>query len=123
MKSLEELKKLRDQAQANLDLRKHKDGYRVVVGMATCGIAAGARPILAKFVEEVANRKLDNVVVTQVGCIGECALEPVVEVYDKDGKRTTYGLVTLKDVDAIIEQHILGGQEIDAKKLENLKAK
>ena len=81
MKSLEELKKLREQAQANLELRKQKDGYRVIVGMATCGIAAGARPVLAKFVEEVASRKLDSVTVTQVGCIGECALEPIVENY------------------------------------------
>lgn len=123
MKSLDELKKLREEAASQLSLRKMKEGYRVVVGMATCGIAAGARPVLTKFVEEVANRKLSNVTVTQVGCIGECALEPVVEVYDKDGNRTTYGLVSVADVDTIIEEHILGGHEIEAKKLENLKAK
>ena len=122
MKSLEELKKLREQAQAKLDVRKLKDGYRVIVGMATCGIAAGARPVLAKFVEEVAARKLDSVTVTQVGCIGECALEPIVEVIDKDDKRTIYGLVKVEDVNEIIEKHLIGGQVIETKTLEYLKA-
>ena len=122
MKSLEELKKLREQAQSSIDLRVLKDGYRIVVGMATCGIAAGARPILAKFVEEVANRKLENVTVTQVGCIGECALEPIVEVYDKDNNRTTYGLVTVEDVNKIIDEHVLGGKVIETKTLEYIKA-
>lgn len=122
MKSLEELKKLREAAQAGLELRKHKDGYRVVVGMATCGIAAGARPVLTKFVEEVANRKLDNVTVTQVGCIGECALEPIVEVIDKEGTHTVYGLVSVEDVNKIIEEHILGGRVIETKTLEYLKS-
>lgn len=122
MKSLEELKKLREQAQANLELRKQKDGYRVIVGMATCGIAAGARPVLAKFVEEVASRKLDSVTVTQVGCIGECALEPIVEVIDKNDKRTIYGLVKVEDVNTIIEEHLIGGKVIETKTLEYLKA-
>lgn len=122
MKSLEELKKLREAAQAGLDLRTQKNGYRIVVGMATCGIAAGARPILTKFVEEVANRKLEGVTVTQVGCIGECALEPIVEVVDKDGKHTVYGLVTTDDVDKIINEHVIGGKVIEQKTLEYLKA-
>ena len=122
MKSLEELKKLREQAQANLELRKQKDGYRVIVGMATCGIAAGARPVLAKFVEEVATRKLDSVTVTQVGCIGECALEPIVEVIDKNDKRTIYGLVKVEDVNTIIEEHLIGGKVVETKTLEYLKA-
>lgn len=122
MKSLEELKKLREQAQANLELRKQKDGYRVIVGMATCGIAAGARPVLAKFVEEVASRKLDSVTVTQVGCIGECALEPIVEVIDKNDKRTIYGLVKVEDVNTIIEEHLFGGKVVETKTLEYLKA-
>ena len=122
MKSLEELKKLRETAQAGLDLRKQKDGFRIVVGMATCGIAAGARPVLTKFVEEVANRNLTNVTVTQVGCIGECALEPIVEVTDKDGNHTVYGKVSVDDVNKILEEHILGGKVIETKTLEYLKA-
>lgn len=121
MKSLEELKKIREEASLNLSLREVKNGYRVVVGMATCGIAAGARPIMSKFLEEVAARKLENVVVTQVGCIGECALEPIVEVYDAEGVRTTYGKVNLDDVDAILINHIIGGKVFEKKRLENLK--
>lgn len=122
MKSLEELKKLREAAQSSLDLRTLKDGYRIVVGMATCGIAAGARPVLTKFVEEVANRKIENVTVTQVGCIGECALEPIVEVVDKDGNRTIYGLVHVEDVEKILEEHIIGGKVLESKTLDYIKA-
>lgn len=121
MKSLDDLKKIRDEAAKNLTLRSVKGGKRIVVGMATCGITAGARPILTAFVEEVAKRKLPNIVVTQVGCIGECALEPIVEVYDEDGTRTTYGLVTLADVDRIIEEHLINGKIIEEKTLAMLK--
>lgn len=121
MKSLEDLKKIRDEAAKNLSLRSVKGGKRVVVGMATCGITAGARPVLAAFVEEVAKRNLPNVVVTQVGCIGECALEPIVEVYDEDGKRTTYGLVEVADVEHIIEEHLIKGNIIQEKTIEELK--
>ena len=112
MKSLEELKKLREQAQANLELRKQKDGYRVIVGMATCGIAAGARPVLAKFVEEVASRKLDSVTVTQVGCIGECALEPIVEVIDKDGNKVTYVKMDPDKAIRVVTEHIVNGNVV-----------
>ena len=82
MKSLEELKALRESMQSKMNLRKEdSDTIRVVVGMATCGIAAGARPVLNAFVEEVGKRNLKNVQVTQTGCIGVCRLEPIVEVY------------------------------------------
>ena len=96
MKSLEELKAIRDRAKANVHLRKENspDNIRVVVGMATCGIAAGARPVLAAFTEEVAKRGLENVMVTQTGCIGLCQYEPIVEVYQPDGKVTTYVKMT-----------------------------
>ena len=74
MKSLEELKAIRDRARVSVHLRKENspDSIRVVVGMATCGIAAGARPVLAAFTEEVNKRGLQNVMVTQTGCIGLC---------------------------------------------------
>jgi len=121
MLSLKELKKLKENAQPGLKLRKYKEGYQVVVGMATCGISAGARTILTKFVEEVANKGLENVTILQKGCIGECALEPIVEVIDPSGNSTTYGLVTPKDVLTIIEEHIIGGKIIEAKTIENLK--
>lgn len=121
MKSLAELKKIREEAANKINLRTAKDGYRVAVGMATCGITAGARPVLAAFVEMVAEKGLDNVTVTQVGCLGECALEPVVEVFDADGGRTTYVEVHVDDVKTIVEQHLIGGKVVTEKTLEVIK--
>ena len=82
MKSLAELQAIRDKMRKQMDVRESTDDrIRVVVGMATCGIAAGARPVLNAFLEEIAKRELTNVSVTQTGCIGVCRLEPIVEVY------------------------------------------
>ena len=95
MKSLAELKAIRDKARAQVSLREKSDNsIRVLVGMATCGIAAGARPVLTAMVDEVAKRHLENVVVTQTGCIGICQYEPVVEVVTPDGEKTTYVKMT-----------------------------
>lgn len=107
MKTLEDLKKIRDEASKKLTLRDVEDGYRVVVGMATCGITAGARQVLNAIVDEVVRLELKNVLVTQVGCMGECALEPIVEVYNKAGERTTYCKVKPEDAKRIINDHIL----------------
>ena len=115
MKSLEELKAIRDRAKINVHLRKENspDNIRVVVGMATCGIAAGARPVLAAFTEEVAKRGLQNVMVTQTGCIGLGQYEPIVEVYQPDGKVTTYVKMTPDKVDRIITEHLVNGKVVD----------
>ena len=113
MKSLEDLKRIREEAARKMQMRDKKEGYRVVVGMATFGITAGARPLLNKLVEEVADRKLDNVTVTQVGCMGECALEPIVEVYDPDGARSTYCKVDPAKAVRILEEHVIGGKVVD----------
>ena len=115
MKSLEELKAIRDRAKINVHLRTENspDNIRVVVGMATCGIAAGARPVLAAFTEEVAKRGLQNVMVTQTGCIGLCQYEPIVEVYQPDGKVTTYVKMTPDKVDRIITEHLVNGKVVD----------
>ena len=115
MKSLEELKAIRDRAKINVHLRKENspDNIRVVVGMATCGIAAGARPVLAAFTEEVAKRGLQNVMVTQTGCIGLCQYEPIVEVYQPDGKVSTYVKMTPDKVDRIITEHLVNGKVVD----------
>ncbi len=115
MKSLEELKAIRDRAKATVHLRKENslDNIRVVVGMATCGIAAGARPVLSTFSEEVAKRGLQNVMVTQTGCIGLCQYEPIVEVYEPDGKVTTYVKMTPDKVDRIITEHLVNGKVVD----------
>ncbi|MDD8048526.1 MAG: (2Fe-2S) ferredoxin domain-containing protein [Thomasclavelia sp.] len=86
--------------------------YRVVVGMATCGIAAGARPVLNTLVEEVAKSKLP-VKVLQTGCIGMCTLEPIVEVYDQDDNKTTYVLVNSEKAKEIVDKHLIHGEVID----------
>ena len=113
MKSLEDLMKIRDAAKNNMAMRSDdKQKYRVVVGMATCGIAAGARPVLNTLVEEVANQKLPATVL-QTGCIGMCTLEPIVEVFDRDENKTTYVLVDAKKAKEIAVRHLKNDEIID----------
>lgn len=113
MKSLEELKKIRYQAKERMAMRGQEDqDYRVVVGMATCGIAAGARPVLNAFVEEVAKAHL-AVTVMQTGCIGMCALEPIVEVFDKENQKTTYVLMDEKKAKDVVLRHLIHGEVIE----------
>lgn len=110
MKSLAELAKIREQAQNNIHLRKESEsGTRIVVGMATCGIASGARPVLNALVEEVAKRNLSDVAVTQTGCIGMCRLEPIVEVYRAGQEKVTYVKMTPEKAIKIINDHIVNG--------------
>ena len=113
MKSLEDLKKLRDQSLKNIEMRYMAGGgTRIQVGMGTCGIAAGARPVLNKFIEEIANHNLKNVVVTQVGCMGECAFEPIVEVIEHNGQKTTYAKVSARMAEEIVEEHLINGKRL-----------
>ena len=113
MKSLEELKALREQMQSKMNVRKDdSDTVRVVVGMATCGIAAGARPVLNAFLEEVNKRGLNNVQVTQTGCIGVCRLEPIVEVYVPGQEKVTYVKMNAEKVPTIVAQHIINKQVV-----------
>ncbi len=113
MKSLEDLKKIREEAQNKMTIRMDDDQkYRVVVGMATCGIAAGARPVLNTFVEQVAKDKIP-VTVLQTGCIGICKFEPIVEVYDKNDNKTTYVLVDSTKAKLIIEQHLKNDEIVE----------
>ncbi len=110
MKSLAELKAIKEKMQNNVQLRGVEDEnsvIRVVVGMATCGIAAGARPVLNKFIDEVQTRGLKNVVVTQTGCIGVCRLEPIVEVIAPTGEKTTYVKMTEDKVAKIVHEHLV----------------
>ena len=113
MKSLAELQEIRNRALNQVNLRKEReDGIRIVVGMATCGIAAGARPVLNALVESVVKEDLKNVTVTQTGCIGMCRLEPIVEVFAPDQERVTYVKMTPDKVPEIIEKHIKGGHPV-----------
>lgn len=113
MKSLAELQAIRDRARANVTLRKENpNAARVLVGMATCGIAAGARPVLNAFVEEIAKRGLsEDITVTQTGCIGICQFEPVVEVFDGDSK-VTYVKMTPDKAKRVVAEHLKGGKVV-----------
>lgn len=113
MKSLEELKAIRAKMKQQMDLRDNDESnIRVVVGMATCGIAAGARPVLAAFTDEVAKRGLTHVSVGQTGCIGICQYEPVVEIFEPGKEKVTYVKVTPEMVPAIVSQHIVNGSPV-----------
>ncbi len=112
MKSLQELEAIRNKTLSEIDIRKKGEGTRIVVGMATCGIAAGARPVLTALVDEVAKRNLKSVTVSQTGCIGACRLEPIVEVYAPDKEKVTYVKVTPDMVGRIIAEHIVNGNPV-----------
>ena len=110
MKSLAELKAIREKMQGQVGLRSESETQtRVVVGMATCGIAAGARPVMAKFVEEAAKRNLTNVTVAQTGCIGMCRFEPIAEVLVPGKEKVTYVQLTEEKVAKIVADHIVNG--------------
>ena len=115
MKTLEELMALRDAAKANLTTRDDSSEVtRIVVGMATCGIAAGARPVLNAFVEGVAKDNLsEKVTVSQTGCIGICQYEPVVEVFQPGKEKVTYVKMTVEKVERVLKEHIAGGKVVD----------
>lgn len=111
MKSLSELQAIKDKMKNKVALRSDSGEMRVVVGMATCGIAAGARPVLNAFVEGVNNADLvSKVLVTQTGCIGLCQLEPIVEVYEAGKEKVTYIKMTAEKAQKVIEQHLKGGK-------------
>lgn len=112
MKSLKELEEIRQRTLESVNLRKERKGARVVVGMGTCGIAAGARPVLLAFVEEVKKRNLQNVTVTQTGCIGVCRLEPIVEVYLPGEEKVTYVKMTPEKAQRVVIEHIVNGQPV-----------
>lgn len=113
MKSLQELAAIRDRMKQTVSTREAAhDSVRVVVGMATCGIAAGARPVLNAFLEEVAKRELKNVTVSQTGCIGVCRLEPIVEVYVPGQEKVTYVKMTPDKVASIVSEHLVNGRVV-----------
>ena len=113
MKSLAELQALRDKMKANIGVRDDAEGnLRVVVGMATCGIAAGARPVLTAFTEEVAKRGLKNITIAQTGCIGICQYEPVVEVVSPDGEKVTYVKMTPEKAVRVVNDHLVNGNVV-----------
>lgn len=110
MKSLEELRAIRERMQGKVGMRSENAGQtKIVVGMATCGIASGARPVLNVLADEVQKRGLSNVVVTQTGCIGLCQYEPIIEVYVPGKEKVTYVKMNVDKALEILEQHIVRG--------------
>ena len=121
MKTIAELQALRDKAREKIAVREGShDGIRVIVGMATCGIAAGARPVLNAFVEEVSKRQLNQVAVVQTGCIGMCQFEPIVEVLVPGKEKVTYGKVTPEKVARIVADHVVNGNPVAEYTVANL---
>lgn len=114
MKSLEELKAIREKMQGQIGLRSESnDMTRVVVGMATCGIASGARPVLNALSDAVQSKGLSNVQVTMTGCIGLCQYEPIVEVYEPGKDKVTYVKMTPEKALEIVDQHLIRGQIVN----------
>ena len=108
MKSLEELRAIKEKMKASVNNRNEDDNkVRIVVGMATCGIAAGARPVMTAFLDEIAKRGLDIVAVTQTGCIGMCKLEPLVEVFLPGEEKVTYIKMTPEKAVRVVNDHVV----------------
>ena len=114
MKSMAELEAIRQRTLQRINLRKEdeSENIRVVVGMATCGIAAGARPVMMKFMEEINTRGLKEVTVSQTGCIGMCRLEPMADVILPGQDKVTYVKVKPEMVDRIVSEHLIGGTPV-----------
>jgi NADP-reducing hydrogenase subunit HndB len=112
VKTIQELEEIRKKTLERINIRKEREGTRVVVGMATCGISAGARPVLKALVEEVNKRGLQHVIVSQTGCIGICEYEPIVEVYRPGEEKVTYVKMTPDKVARIVTEHIVNGNVV-----------
>ena len=111
MKSLAELQAIKEKMKDKVVLREGTADVRVVVGMATCGIAAGARPVLNAMVEGVNESGLaDKVTVSQTGCIGLCQYEPIVEIFEAGKDKVTYVKMDADKAKRVIEEHLKGGK-------------
>lgn len=122
MKSLAELKAIRERMQGQVGMRSEDASQtRVVVGMATCGIASGARPVLKAMSDAVQEKKLSNVAVTQTGCIGLCKYEPIVEIMEPGKDKVTYVKMTPEKAMEVVEQHLIRGQVVTEYTLGNIK--
>ena len=115
MKSLAELQAIREKTLNRINLRKEDEAEatRVVIGMATCGIAAGARPVMLTFMDEISKRGLNHVTVSQTGCIGMCRLEPMVDVIVPGKEKVTYVHVKPEMVPRIVAEHIVNGRPVE----------
>jgi len=114
IKSLEELEKIREQAKDMINLRVDNElKTRVVVGLGTCGIAAGARPVMLAILDELQKRNIDNVIVTETGCIGLCQYEPIIDVIKPDQPKVTYVNMNPEKAREVVVKHIINNVVID----------
>jgi NADP-reducing hydrogenase subunit HndB len=112
VKSLEDLKRIREQALEKRQVKTASGAVQVVVGMGTCGIAAGARDTMKKILAYIEEKGLSGIVVTQTGCIGMCDREPIVQVVVGNSAKVTYGKVTSDVAERIMTEHVLGGKPV-----------
>ncbi len=112
MKSLADLKKLKEEVQKKMNLRNSDYKYKIVVGMGTSGIAMGAREVMRAFLDEISKRDISGVVVTQSGEKGASSMEPVVDVMQKDGKSVTYCQMSAEKAKRVVSEHIVNGNVI-----------
>jgi len=108
IKSIAELNELKEKAKDKFAVKE--GGIKIIVGMATCGIAAGAKPVLAALNEEVGSKNLENVIIAQVGCIGLCQYEPIIEVLEPGKEKVTYVKMDAQKAREIVNGHIIGGR-------------
>lgn len=111
LKTIEDLKRLREQVQSETRVRQ-ESSKQIIVGMGTCGIAAGAREVMSAILDEIAKRKLEDITVRQTGCIGMCEKEVLVDIVLPGQPRMTYGRVTAADIPKIITEHLINGRPI-----------
>lgn len=111
--SAQDLQKLRDKARSQVDLRGGPKEAQVVVHMGTCGIAAGARDVLAEMIAQLDANGVQTVTVRQSGCIGLCEQEPMLTYTDKTGRNFLYVLLTRDKVRQIVKRHIMAGEPVE----------
>jgi NADP-reducing hydrogenase subunit HndB len=114
IKSAADLKVLADRAKASVELREGTKDVQVTVHMGTCGIAAGARGVIAAFMREIAASSVDDVTLRQAGCAGLCEQEPMITVRDASDTPYRYGLLDDAKVKTIVTEHLVGGKPVDA---------
>lgn len=112
MKSLKDLEAIREKAKQEMSMRETTGKTRIIVGMATCGIAAGARPVLAAFNEELVRRGIQSATVSMTGCVGVCRYEPMCDVIDPNGEKTTYVRLDVEKAKRIVAEHVVNGHPV-----------
>jgi NADP-reducing hydrogenase subunit HndB len=112
IKSLEDLKRLREEALEKRKVKSESGSAQVIVAMGTCGIAAGARETMKSILSEIETDNLSGIVVTQTGCIGLCEREPIVQVVIGENPKVTYGKVTPEVARRILKEHVLDGKPV-----------